>query len=1177
MADEQQPGGIVSAAAERLRGIPMPALVVIGVLLVVVLVVAVVLLVRRSRAGGAPAPSSLVSVWEAFLAKIPRDARYFPIAVVFGDSLAGKTRLIASRVEWEGQDRQLLRSAPGNKRLPLYLGRGVLVQEISSEVLHEGPAELEALWAPLKDRTPVVVVVLDASKLPTAEKLKSLGEVVRGKINVISAIRGARVEIRVCLSHLDQIEGYSELTALLGDAREHLLITLPEHPTDDDLGRCLEPFEPYLARALTGPSTATFKKVNRFLVTDGPALFRAIAPFVRALLADEPLSLEPLIPGIYLSGLAAKDHVGNPLLVDQNQTAIVAKQEDRRRRAACAWALAAAAALTAGLYGYHRYQIGEADDAVKAFAEAGLIARQPPPSDAATAAAIAKERAAGERLTQVRSWSTALGPILDDSFAANKKDEKARYLSAVRSLHVLPLIDAAQDRYRILHAIALLYAYHGNDLGKLALEDTSSWVDTLGVPESVIVDYVKISDAEDYERISDTEWSARLAALPEDPPTAASTDLGPWLAYLTRLSNAIGRSSISPKELEDLQRNAAPLIAVLDEARRYQGAKRLIAALSREKRVDLGKIGPLLSKREAPAWVNENQVALTALLALVKNGSLSAEPGDHLTLAQLMSQLNAAPASAQADATYAFVLKQKSFSFHTRDWSDLLGRSRGGVLVKAFLDDYRDQSRWSYFASESAYPNVGAGIVPGKGPSRALPGVFTRSAFDKEVSPVLEGFDAALATAPLSPDDKLKLRNQVDAEARRYGQRYSDALRAYYASFRLTAGSAAALQAVISAMMLPGSWFVDFLRTVAENAALEIKDAAYLKPIGEALKGLGPIVALMTEQKGLYPNLDKYLGLLTPLSGAAPAAAPAADKGPGLADLLSPLGKSSLAMMREDKDSVLRQVEGWVDASGLGGFRAPFLAPVNLAYGSGLDEIERTVAQQWRQEILADILPVLTRFPFNPRSDQDASTADVEALFVPVKGRLWAALDRGILPVVVLKNGAYQPWSGALRGPKLPKDMLPTVNALLKTAAALWSADGKPQALALGIKPQVLSRGDADDQIATLSFLKTAKTSVFGFNQTPAWQDVDFTWWDEDTSSVGIQLSKPSESKKRYQSIDVADSAWSFYRLLQQASVSERSVATWTVPGDPVGRTTRQVKFSLRGSPWTPFQVPVSQ
>ena len=209
---------------ERIPWIPI--LIVFLVLVVLALAIWLVLRWRRRRAEGPttsdPGPGrQLADVWRPFYRRLPARAHHFPTVIVMGDAGAGKSQLINARIDWRGQANQFFPSVVDSPHLQLYLGSGVVVHELAAPLLRDTRRAtrraLVQLWRNLGPSATVVVAV-DARTLATTppDNLRELAELVRGKIGALPARCRAAISVRVCLTHLDQIDGYDELVAVIG-------------------------------------------------------------------------------------------------------------------------------------------------------------------------------------------------------------------------------------------------------------------------------------------------------------------------------------------------------------------------------------------------------------------------------------------------------------------------------------------------------------------------------------------------------------------------------------------------------------------------------------------------------------------------------------------------------------------------------------------------------------------------------------------------------------------------------------------------------------------------------------------------------------------------------------------------------------------------------------------------
>ena len=414
-----QAAGATSKVTALLAGVPTWAWVVIAVVVVAGLAVGGYLLwrSRQKKTGAAPAPpaaapapssSSLSSLWKAFLAAQPRASRDDPVFVVLGDAGAGKTRLIDARVDLKKQAAGFRKSAEDSPLLQLYPGDDLLVQEISSTVLHATDdatkSALAALFGEIASQAPTAVLVLDATALVAGppDKVKELAQLARGKVDLLSGVRKSPVSLRLCLTHLDQIDGYEELASVLAAQGVDQPLLIGSDTSGAGLAASLQPLEAWLPCALTSLPPGGFAKVVRFFDAMR-AVLDALSPAVAALTAPDDLSITPVLDGLSLSALRPADHLGEPFAVDRRITAALAadrRGSDGRVRSICAGALVFTTALMGLFYGYHNYRLHQAEAAVKAFVRAA-----DPTSRATSDALDETERVAGEELSDLRGPS----------------------------------------------------------------------------------------------------------------------------------------------------------------------------------------------------------------------------------------------------------------------------------------------------------------------------------------------------------------------------------------------------------------------------------------------------------------------------------------------------------------------------------------------------------------------------------------------------------------------------------------------------------------------------------------------------------------------------------------------------------------------------------------------------
>ena len=181
----------------------------------------------KAPAGPPPVPKDRFSrVWHNFIAELPsmvrRSIHQFQPMVVLGGLSAGKTALITRHTDWQRQARYLFGSQLDDPDLQVYLGSRVLVLEVPASILvGSGRGLREALLVffrlLFRRRTPVVVVALNPLELQqmTPDETRALADAIRGKINLLSFVRRKPIEVRLALTHLDRIPGFSDLAEVV--------------------------------------------------------------------------------------------------------------------------------------------------------------------------------------------------------------------------------------------------------------------------------------------------------------------------------------------------------------------------------------------------------------------------------------------------------------------------------------------------------------------------------------------------------------------------------------------------------------------------------------------------------------------------------------------------------------------------------------------------------------------------------------------------------------------------------------------------------------------------------------------------------------------------------------------------------------------------------------------------
>jgi type VI secretion system protein ImpL len=1165
-------------------------LVAVG-LAVVALAIWLVVRWRRRRAA-APASSEpaldgqLAGVWQPFYRDLPARARHFPTVIVMGEAGSGKSHLIDARVDWRSQANQFFPSSVDSPHLQLYLGSGIVVHELSAPVLHDTrPATRRALarlWRNLGPSATVVVVV-DARALATTppETLNELAELVRGKIRAIPARCRAGISVRVCLSHMDQIDGYDELVAVIGAQHGPFdVAALGDRLTDaravSAAARALiASFDANLTYGLVHRTNDGFGRLVG-LYTTFPVLLAQLAPLLHSLTgvaADQP---RYRASGLYLASLAPDNHIGDPFTVDHDLVAAsIAQQRRFHRRTSLAVAVVGVT-LVGALTWRHQGQVDTANQAIVVYDDRVDLGRPLDETDASTVTAGIERMYAGEWL-----W-------LGRTFVERKRRIEHAFADHLRKKYILPIMDVAQiDRAKMLFAVALLYASEANGLRALIRDNLDLWVSKLPPSRRVMSIYLEVSQVQ-YEEV-----------VPYSPTYIGSD----WQRYVfDRVKPLYDQPGwLSQDQLDALQRDPPQLY----DPREYQVRQRIVDLLQRRTEfATQPAIKELLSGPVGDSeWVKTNASALGGIRAAVTNNRLAEVlPCTLSDLGADLRRLLTAPAGRpevyRVSRASAAPDSADAFEFDVAAWNRKLAlASAAAVIAKVHaLSRAHPEQAIGFFPPAGAGPGD-AGARDGHScPPFEHPG-YTAGEFAGDVAPALDFITEITATGSipgLSSDELAKLDEIYRTQIEDYAAKYAGALRTYYGSFRFEAGSEEALPFALSAMVQPSSQFLRFLTTVSTNASPVLGEGKYYEVMAESLADFRSLADLLAPAKGTIPGLAWYQQLITQLATALdPAATPAASAGgggsgagdaAGAAALTSSLSPSAVLTLNKltgaDKDR-LAQVTGWLTgASVQPGLHAPFLSPVQAVYAFGLRGINRAVSQAWNTELSPLIAPILARFPFRPGATADVAVADVEAVLRAQgkqPGTFWASFARWLGPVTVQRSGRYQ-WLGDVSG---PAGALATINDLARLSRALWDADGNPTALPIEITPLPIDATPVGGRVPTLASLRSGSAAVYAFNQRPGSSTLALPWWDQGISSILLRLSKPGGSDTPTYSIDESDSPFSFFRLLCRARGRNRTAApscdtgrgprVWDIPLG--GSSTRSVTFTLDTDPWTLFHI----
>ncbi len=1145
-------------------------LVALCFVVVCALLVAAFLLGRRARHQGSPVAKarSPSGGWREILSKLPAGARSLPVVVVLGERGSGKSRLIQSvfgaRTGFAGG----AVTARDDFRVSAFAPGPIVVQEVAGELFEaegsDGLVQLHDLWHTMALEIALVVFVGPASGSPDRHAHR-----VRRILDLLTDLRGGSPpRCSVCVTRLDEsTEGFAELVSAARHAGSDTQSPISVNGAADLRAVWGDKFRDCYYAALAALPASEFRRVAQFPEKSGPELARYVDSVLRGISRGRPSGAPTLVTLAALPDDGSTSLLGDPFAPDQARFDDDRRVLERRRWLRSAALTVAAWGIIIAIYGWHRSSVRRAESAVSTLGAAATRSQ-------GTSRKLSNVMTADPEVQAASAVDATLGPLyppLRFAFPRAKNEIVDGFLRQIRSLHLEPL-SMAPERATRVYAASLLYATREGPLGRAVRSDSQRWATTLGMPLGSVERYV------DYSKRA-YSGNPRAAELAED-----DIDLEEWRSFFDRLDVIIARGRLErPEELTELRGRAERLGAAMRWAVQEPELRWLIQLLELERgkaEVEVLLGGKNGAELQAPPWVVSQKNAVQAVLALVKTGEVAVPAAAGKSLRQALADLetSAAQSPGGAPAAAKLELDGKTREYRPEVWARILSESRSTFYVRALLDDLSAKPRSLFFVEPSAYPDVPPSPVLGRGPSASIAGLFTPAAFKAEIRDPLSVLDEKLDAARVSSAQRAALKSFIQRELDAYAGGLADALFAYLKSFRFDATDVGVLRSYVADLVAGSSWFAEFWANIAASAAIDVGENVELAAIRRAVASLTPITALMTEDKGAYPNLQPYNAVLVkvlpalaadPLIGAEPRTG-------AIADRLPPIGKLGVALLDPAKPGPLQEVEDWLTKSNVldEGLREPFRQPVRAVYEQALQSVERTVATAYASEMRPLVDPLFAQFPFDPSARADAAPAEVQAVLGP-KGSFSTLFQDIYAPLSVRdQRGQWQPRKVAgYRALALSREALDLGRWAAALAPFLWNDSGAPRAIPLMVRPVPLAKiGAGAADAPTLAVLRSGSTTVAAFNQATTWKELPVEWWTASPSALALEFTSVDGTSRRALSAEAPGAAWRFFRLLRRGSLSHK-VVRWSLDKS----VEHDVAFELLSNPWEVIVPPVNQ
>lgn len=1145
--------------------------------------------------------SQLRKAWKRFEKQLPgvyrRSLLNFEHFVVLGPAASGKSRVVDLYSDWRRQSKQLPGSQSHDPDLPVYLASGTILMELPARYLTDHSARCQAalknLWSPLfRGRSPTVIVTVDSRWLRenTPESITELADSFRAKINLLSSIRNKPIDVRVALTFLDSIEGFSDFA---GFCREQSFAARIPLALGDDLpepqaqvASWFEAQREQFSRALTRMASADFLRVVSFL-RRAPDLAPSLGHFLAALFAPEAISRRPSCGGVFL--------VMDPPGVASPTERVVERGlgPDPRR-----WHLLAtssvAAICMALLYSSYRNQRDLYRPAREALASYD-------PSVAGTDAERASRVAISEFAYKNQGWFDTH----PDYFGEARLDLRRRFSRRLREDLLVPQLKQIAQRgtttdsnlalptRRSLYYLALIHSDERDRIGILEPGRVETWAQMTGLPQDVLKDYL---------RSTDEAWKIPVTFDLNDSDGDVRQNWQIWTQFLRDVDDAINAGAIKPEALHELQARATRLALSLE---RYENDTLTVKLLDQ---IDIAagtgasrdqglpplkqsyqtKYADYLASAESYK-VLENRERLKTVLRVVRAGAVDAQ--SPYLLRSLIDQLSALydGSGLQVDEEpVKIVMVRQDYTFDPKRWRGLLRDSSGRELILQFIRT-ASTAPSIFFGPEQDTElrpvfwnptNDGSSIFVGKG---SLDKRYTKVAYDNHVRAVILRLVEAMDKAKIPEDQKRKLNDFVAERVRRYAGEYRSQLLAFIQSYGLRAASPESLRVALTQMSKgDASAFNDYLAAVDQNSRLEHGEEL-LRSMETATYDFGSWHNIVGGDSGA-PEINKYRAILTQLlTDLGPDGAPAADvQGPRTLETdLSAVGRLVLTGVKGEKGSYAQLAAEWMGSVRLPEYqRYPFIAPFQELTRLGRRDIEGVLARVWQEEMLPEVRRISTRFPFDDTAAEDATPGELTNLFHPQTGRYFDFFRRYFEPLSDFTNGPFRAKTSTRGRLSMPPHLFELTNGVAALSSRLWDTNGKPVPIPVRVATVPFEHGRNPRLALTLVYMNVGPASLFNFNQKPAQVVMQLDWTKESNSQVGLQLTDVDTKENIFvEPVRTESSFWSMLRLQQKAQAEYAKfppgakLYSWPFKIVREGTDTMQAQFVVLDDLWTLFSL----
>ncbi len=446
------------------------------------------------------------------------------------------------------------------------------------------------------------------------------------------------------------------------------------------------------------------------------------------------------------------------------------------------------------------------------------------------------------------------------------------------------------------------------------------------------------------------------------------------------------------------------------------------------------------------------------------------------------------------------------------------------------------------------YPRAGEAVVDG----HVVPGAFTRSGFAFMQDAILHpGRYFSGETWVLGEQSAPSLDSAAIAQGIKalYTADYLKEWHAFLSAANVVAyRSLPDAAAKLNLLASPTSPLLELFYTVSHNTA--VGDPAIARAFQPAAALVQPDSADRLIGSGNTAYINGLLGLQGSIAQVAQNAAAAADPNAGLPILTAATAAHIAA--RQTAQSFTIDPQGHTETTTLNLLEAPIKSAEGLVRGIG-----PAAANAGGRTFCATFDALMAKFPFAANAVNQASAADVSAVFAPDTGALWQFYNANLKTLLIPQGPQYVPAPGA------PVQVTPGFNRFFNRAAAIsagfFPQGAKTPALTFSLR-EVPTKG-----------VQNATLSIDGQRVSSPNAAQPFTWNVQ--SAQGAQLSASYLDAKDVPLLQT-HGTWALFELLSKARAQRTGTGTQLdfpleISNSPIklpDGTPLVVEFNLSGS-----------